>query len=150
MSVDCPHKTRCSLLSAFNSSRPRKMATVLQKIFSYVLSWMKMYEFWWRVDNIPALVQIMAWCGTGDKPLFTPMVTLVIDAYMRRSASVSSLISCGSNINSILLKFIIPSGSLSSHYEIAPRWISQDLVDHWTTLVQVMSWHRQATNHYLS
>ena len=26
------------------------------------------------IDNIPALVQIMAWCWTGDKPLSEPMV----------------------------------------------------------------------------
>ena len=26
------------------------------------------------INNIPALVQIMAWCRTGDKPLFEPML----------------------------------------------------------------------------
>ena len=36
------------------------------------------------IDNISALVEIMAWRRTGDKRLFEPMV-----AYMRRSASVS-------------------------------------------------------------
>ena len=29
------------------------------------------------IDNIPALVQIMAWRGTGDKPLFEQMLAYV-------------------------------------------------------------------------
>ena len=35
------------------------------------------------VDNKPALVQVMAWCKTGDKPLLEPMLTQFTDAYMR-------------------------------------------------------------------
>ena len=35
------------------------------------------------IDNIPALVQVMAWCQTGDKPLPEPMLTHITDAYMR-------------------------------------------------------------------
>ena len=42
-----------------------------------------------QINNIPTLVQIMAWCKTGDKPLFEPMMTQFNDAYMRHSASVS-------------------------------------------------------------
>ena len=38
------------------------------------------------VNNIPALVQIMAWRQPGDKALSEPMIT---DAYMRHSASMS-------------------------------------------------------------
>ena len=30
-----------------------------------------------------ALVQIMAWCQTGNKPLSKPMLTWFIDAYMQ-------------------------------------------------------------------
>ena len=40
------------------------------------------------IDNISALVHIMAWRRTGDKPLFQPMMPYVADAYMRHSASV--------------------------------------------------------------
>ena len=32
-------------------------------------------------DNNPALVQIMAWCWIGDKPLSEPMLTRYTDAY---------------------------------------------------------------------
>ena len=35
------------------------------------------------INNIPALVQIMAWRRTGDKPLSEPMMTQFNDAYMR-------------------------------------------------------------------
>ena len=31
-----------------------------------------------RIDNIPTLVQIMAWCRPGDKPLFEPMVVALL------------------------------------------------------------------------
>ena len=35
------------------------------------------------IDNNPALVWIMAWRRTGDKPLSEPMLTKFTDAYMR-------------------------------------------------------------------
>ena len=34
------------------------------------------------IDNNPALVQIMAWCRIGHKPLSEPMLTQFIDAYI--------------------------------------------------------------------
>ena len=41
------------------------------------------------INNIPTLVQIMAWRRIGDKPLSEAMVVEFADAYMRHSASVS-------------------------------------------------------------
>ena len=41
------------------------------------------------VDNDAALVQIMAWCRTGNKPLSEPVMAWVDDAYMRHLASMS-------------------------------------------------------------
>ena len=35
------------------------------------------------IDNKPALVQVMAWHLTGDKPLPEPMMTQFTNAYMR-------------------------------------------------------------------
>ena len=35
------------------------------------------------IDNKPALVQVMAWRWTGDKPLPEPMVAQFPDVYMR-------------------------------------------------------------------
>ena len=40
------------------------------------------------INNIPALVQIMAWRRTSEKPLSEPMMTQFNDAYMRHSASL--------------------------------------------------------------
>ena len=33
-------------------------------------------------DNKPALVQVMAWCRTGDKPLPVPVMTQFTDTYI--------------------------------------------------------------------
>ena len=35
------------------------------------------------IGNKSELVQVMAWCQTGDKPLPEPMLTQFTDAYMR-------------------------------------------------------------------
>ena len=35
------------------------------------------------INNKPALVQVMAWRQTGDKPLSEPMLTQFTDAYMQ-------------------------------------------------------------------
>ena len=62
-----------------------KMDAILQTIFSNAFSLMKMLQlrlkFYWSlfpikgpINNIPALVQIMAWCRPGDKPLSEPMM----------------------------------------------------------------------------
>ena len=40
------------------------------------------------INNIPALVQTMAWHQPGDKPLYGPMVVSLL-MYMRQSASMS-------------------------------------------------------------
>ena len=41
------------------------------------------------IDNKPALVQVMAWRQTGDKPLSDPMMTQSTEAYICHSASMS-------------------------------------------------------------
>ena len=82
------------------------------------------------INNIPALVQIMAWRRPGDKPLSEPMwVSLPTHICVTRSQWV---------------KF------KSSFYYIAPMEIPQDTFEHKSTLVQVMAWCRQATRHYLA
>ena len=58
-----------------------KMAAIFQTTFSNSFSWMKIWisvllKFIPKgpINNIPALVQIMAWCWPGDKPLSEPMM----------------------------------------------------------------------------
>ena len=41
------------------------------------------------VNNIPTLVQIMAWHRPGGKPLSEPMLVCFTDAYMHHLASIS-------------------------------------------------------------
>ena len=65
-----------------------KMAAVFQTLFSGACSWMKMFQFrlkfHWTLfvrvgpmNNIPALVQIMAWRRPGDKPLSDPTMAIL-------------------------------------------------------------------------
>ena len=42
-----------------------------------------------RINNIPALVQIMVWRRVGDKPLSEPMLTWFTDAYTRHEGKMS-------------------------------------------------------------
>ena len=60
-----------------------KMAAIFQTTFSNGHSWMKMYEFWLTfhyislmvpINNIPTLIQVIAWRRPGDKPLSEPMM----------------------------------------------------------------------------
>ena len=60
-----------------------KMGVIFQTTFWNVFSWMKIYQFQLRchwglflrpINNIPALVQIMAWHRPGNKPLPEPMM----------------------------------------------------------------------------
>ena len=41
------------------------------------------------IDNIPALVEIMAWRRIGDKPLSEPMLSRFTDAYSTKGRSVN-------------------------------------------------------------
>ena len=60
-----------------------KIDAISLTIFSSAYSWMKRFEFWLKfhwsgpINNIPALVQIMAWCHPGNKPLSEPMMWLI-------------------------------------------------------------------------
>ena len=60
-----------------------RMAAIFQTTFSDAFSWMKIFKFRLGllkfvpkspINNIPALVQIMAWRRPGDKPLYEPMM----------------------------------------------------------------------------
>ena len=45
-----------------------------------------------QINNIPALVQIMAWGWSGDKPLFEPMMlTLLMHIWVTRLQQVNPL-----------------------------------------------------------
>ena len=81
------------MVSLINSSSPDKMADILadyifKRIFLNENIWISnkislKYVPWGLIENMLALVQIMAWRRTGDKPLSEPMLTQFTDAYMR-------------------------------------------------------------------
>ena len=75
-----------------------EIAAILQTLFSDGFSWMKNLYFIkislkfvpkGPIDNNPAMVQIMAWCRIGNKPLSEPMLTQFTDAYMRDQGEMS-------------------------------------------------------------
>ena len=55
---------------------------------------------------------------------------------------------CVSKYKVIIFKLIIQNNSLVAHYEISLRWMSQNLTNEKSTLVQIISWCRQETSHY--
>ena len=65
-----------------------KMTAIFQTTVSNAFSCMKIYWFWLKIslnfipkgpiNDIPALVQIMAWRRPGDKPLSEPMVVALL------------------------------------------------------------------------
>ena len=83
----------------FNTLRPRQNGrhfpdAIFQIIFLNENLWISInvsLKFVPRgqINNIPALVQIMAWRRSGDKPLSEPMMVKFTDAYMHHSASMS-------------------------------------------------------------
>ena len=82
-----------------NILRPRQNGrhfpdNILKWIFLNENAWIVIKISWTFVssgpiNNIPALVQIMAWHQTINKALSEPMMVYVANAYMRHSASMS-------------------------------------------------------------
>ena len=54
------------------------------------------------------------------------------------------------NFRKVIFKLTLVNGGWGISYEIALKWMPQDLAYDKSTLVQVMVWCRQATSHYLS
>ena len=54
----------------------------MNKKFSILIWFSLQFVAMGPIGNKPALVKIMAWRGTGDKPLPESMLTWLVDAYM--------------------------------------------------------------------
>ena len=73
---------------SFNTLRPRQDGRHFPDTFSNAFSWIKMLKFPLTftavfspkgpINNIPALVQIMAWRRPGDKPLSEPVMASLL------------------------------------------------------------------------
>ena len=78
---------------------PDKMACISRTSLTNQFLWMKILEFWLKfqwtlsikgpINDILALVHIMAWCRKGDKSLSEPRMDKVYDTYIRHSASMN-------------------------------------------------------------
>ena len=105
------------------------------------------------INNIPSLVQIMAWRRPGDKPLSEPMmIGLPTHICVTRPQWVNSL-APGKfewNFRYVIFKQIPVIDGWGTSSEISLIWMSLDFTDDQSTLVQVMARCRQATSHYLS
>ena len=72
------------LWRSFKILRPRQICRhfeddVFKCIFLNENAWISLnFVPKFRIDNIPALVQIMTWCQLGDKPLSEPMVICLL------------------------------------------------------------------------
>ena len=93
-----------------------KMDAISQTTFSSTFSWMKIFEFRIKIslkfvpsgsiNNIPALVQIMAWHRPGDKPFSEPMmVNLPTHICVTRPQWVNDKDGLTHQLNSQLCKF---------------------------------------------
>ena len=94
------------------------------------------------MDNNPSLVQIMAWCLTGDKPLSEPMMAYFTEAYaslglneLKRSDKyiLTHFLPrrCGNNLSSVISNFylcitdryiVIPGKLFSCEYHRTHWW----------------------------
>ena len=103
------------------------------------------------MDNIPALVQIMAWHRIGDKPLSEPMLTRFTDAYMRHKGEMSK----SSNHwllwdGTIIFEYVVFKPFLMFDFvniAIGPL-MTPDLLNNQTLVL--IAWHRNSTSHYLN
>ena len=78
----------CRIYSSFNTLRPRQNGRhfaddIFKCIFLNEDIWIAIkislkFVPKVRINNIPALVQIMAWCRPGDKPLAEPMMVSLL------------------------------------------------------------------------
>ena len=107
----------------------KRMAAISQTTFSNAFSWMEIpikisLEFipTGPINNIPALVQTMAWHRRGDKPLFEPMmVRLPTHICVTRPQWVKT---CGRNIAyDITSKLCIHVATLSQARYIQNWWV---------------------------
>ena len=84
------------------------------------------------INNIPTMVQIMAWRRPGDKPSSRPMmVSLPMHICVARPQWVNSLAlgRCGSNIRFVISELISGIGTLSIICEITIRRMPHVLID---------------------
>ena len=112
-----------------------KMATIFQTEFLNAFSWMKMYKIHLKfvpkspINNIPALVQIMAWHRSSDEPLSQPIIVSVLThLYVARPQWINHATwhqRCGSTLYTVMACCLMAQ----SHYVHRQHAISWTNVD---------------------
>ena len=104
------------------------------------------------INNIPALVQIMAWRRPGDKPLSeTMMVRLPTHICVTRPQWVNTMRSVQSDRHfTHIFKFILLDESYRFFIQIALRFVPECPIYNKSALIQAMAWPRGATGPYLN
>ena len=96
------------------------------------------------INNYPALIRIMVWRRSGDKPLSeTMMVILPMHICVTRPQWVKW------NFREVIFKLILVIDGWVFSCKIALRWMQMDLTDEKSTLVQVTACS-MLPSHYLS
>ena len=136
-----------------------KMAAIFQTTVWNGFSWMKMHEFRLKfvpngpINNIPSLVQIMAWRRPGDKPLSEPvLVSLLTHICVTRPQWVKTNATRVYQFEKSLKNTLV---RLLPHLRgqwVNSLWPSDTIWRHrsGSTLVQVMACCLTAPSHYLN
>ena len=99
------------------------------------------------INNIPALVQIMAWCRPGDKPLSEPMLVSAMQPHWVNSLAPGKF---EWNFMYTIFKLISVRDVSGISCRIVLIWMPLGFTGDQSTLVKVMAWCCQATSHYVS
>ena len=131
-----------------NTLRPRQhyphlADDIFKRIFSNENAWISLKNSLnvtpkVQINNIPALVQIMAW----RRPMMLSLLTHICVTRPQWGK-------CDSISENVVYERMLRFKFMSDSYDIAVRWMPHNPVDDKSSVVQVMAWCRQTTCHYL-
>ena len=107
-------------------------------------------ESW--IDNIPPLVQIMAWRRSGDKPLSEPMVvSLLTHICVTRPQWDNSFLpgQNGRNFADNIFRCIFVNEKFGILIKIALKFVPKDTIDNKPALVLLTAWRRIGDKPYM-
>ena len=95
------------------------------------------------INNIPALVQIMAWSRPGDKPLTEPMMVILtthICVTRPQWVNTSRSIHNGRNLADNIFQIISLYRSCRISTQISLKYVPKGLINNKAELAQIMAW----------
>ena len=95
-----------------------------------------------QIDNKPALVLVMAWRRTGDKPLHDPMMSQCIDTCGTQGRRVNTLRprQNGCHFVADILNCIFLNENVWISIKISLNFVSKGPINNIPALVQIMAW----------